>query len=82
MQTGSLQRGKTNDCLGYDSKQSDDDTLELWGMESASVLPLLPGPLWLGVVAPVRVPSISQIGLFNHLLNMKLFNCMQTIDYY
>ena len=26
--------------------------LELWGMQSTSSLPLLPGPLWPGVVAP------------------------------
>ena len=26
--------------------------LELWGMRSTHLLPLLPGPLWLGVVPP------------------------------
>ena len=32
--------------------------LELWGMRST---PTLPGPLWPGVVAPDRVPSMYQI---------------------
>ena len=31
------------------------------GMWSAPSLPLLPGPLWLGVVAPDRVLSMGQI---------------------
>ena len=30
--------------------------LELWGMQSAPSLPLLPGPLWPGVVAPDKDP--------------------------
>ena len=34
---------------------------ELSRMQSASLLPLLPGPLWLGVLAPDRVLSIGQI---------------------
>ena len=38
---------------------------ELWGMWSTPLLPLLPDPLWLGVVAPDRVQSIDQIGLSN-----------------
>ena len=32
---------------------------------------LLPGPLWPGVVVPVRVASMGQIELFNHLLYLK-----------
>ena len=35
------------------------------GMWSTTLLPLLPGPL--GVVVPVRVFSVGQIELFNHL---------------
>ena len=35
-------------------------------MSSTSSLPLLPGPLWLGVVVPVRILSMSQIELFNN----------------
>ena len=35
--------------------------LELWGMRNTPSLPSLPGPLWLGVVAPNRVLSMGQI---------------------
>ena len=38
--------------------------LEFWGMQSTSLLPSLPGPLWLGVVAPDRVRSMGQIQSF------------------
>ena len=34
-------------------------------------LPLIPGPLWSGVVESVRVPSIGQIELFEHLTECK-----------
>ena len=37
-------------------------------LESALSLPLLPGPLWPRVIAPVGIPSMDQIELFNHLL--------------
>ena len=37
--------------------------LELWGMRCTPSLPLLPGPLWPGVVAPDRVLSMGQIEL-------------------
>ena len=33
-------------------------------------LPLLPGPLWPGVVAPDMVLSMGQIELFDHLTVM------------
>ena len=39
--------------------------LELWGMWSTLSLSSLPGPLWLGVVAPGRVLSMGQIELFD-----------------
>ena len=56
-----LQRGKTpNKCPVFDIKQSDG---EVWGVRSALSLPLIPGPLWPGVVAPDRVLSLSQIEL-------------------
>ena len=45
------------------TKQSDGEvpvTLELWGKRSAPSLPLLPGPLWLGVIAQDRVLSMGQ----------------------
>ena len=37
--------------------------LELWEVQSTSLLPSLPGPLWSGVVALDRVLSIGQIEL-------------------
>ena len=55
-----------NECPGYDTKQFDGEvpvTPELWGMWSTPSLPLLPGPLWPVVVAPVRVLSMGQIEL-------------------
>ena len=33
--------------------------LELWGIQSTPSLLLLPGPLWLGVVAPDRALSMG-----------------------
>ena len=38
------------------------------GMWSTPSLRLFPGPLWPGVVVPVRVASMGQIELFNNLL--------------
>ena len=38
-----------NECLGYDTKQSDGEVpavLELWGMQSTPLLPLPPGLEW------------------------------------
>ena len=58
---------RSNDCSDYDC----DELLELWGMWSTLSLPLLPGSLLIGVVVSVRVPSIDQIELFNHLLKLK-----------
>ena len=43
----------------YDTKQSDGEVpamLELWGMWSTLLLPLLPSSLWPGVVAPDKGP--------------------------
>ena len=56
-QTAFLQRGKTpSECPGYDTKQPDE---ELWRIRSTPSLPLLPGPLWSGVVAPDRALSMG-----------------------
>ena len=47
----------------YDTKQSDGKVpvfQELWGMQSTSSFPSLPGPLWPGVIAPERVLSMGQ----------------------
>ena len=51
-----------NECPGYNTKQSDGEIsvmLGLWGIRSTPSLPLLPGPLWPGVVAPDRVLSMG-----------------------
>ena len=48
--------------LIYDIKQPDGEVpvmLELWGMRSTPSLPLLPGPLWPGVVTPDRALSMA-----------------------
>ena len=69
IQTAFLQMGTTpssNECLGYDTKQSDGEVpvmLELWGVRSTTSLQLLPGPLCSEVIAPDRVLSMSQIEL-------------------
>ena len=41
--------------------------LELWGMQSTPSLPLLPGPLWSGMVAPDRALSMGKIELTAYL---------------
>ena len=67
-------------CKGYETEPSDGKALvmELWGIWSTLSLPLLLGPLWPGVVVPVRVLSMGQIELFNNLLYLKPLKCMQT----
>ena len=62
--TAPLQKGKspTQQVSCYDTKQSDGEVpvmLELWGMLSTPLLPSLPGPLWLGLVAPDRALSMG-----------------------
>ena len=52
--------------------------LELWRLESTASLPLLPGPLWVGVVEPVRVPSTDQIEICNHWTHLTV--CKQITD--
>ena len=45
-----------------DTKQSEGEVsviLELWGMRNTPSLPLLLGPLWLGMVAPDMVLSMG-----------------------
>ena len=51
-----------NECPAYDTKQSDGEVsimLGLWGIRSTPSLPLLPGPLWPGMVAPDRALSMG-----------------------
>ena len=53
--------------------QLNHSSLGVWAMWSIPSLPLLSVPLWPWVVAPAKVPSMSQIELFNLLqgINMK-----------
>ena len=56
----------TNECPGYDTKQTDGENtvmLELWGMWSTPSLQSLPGPFRSRVEAPDRVLSMGQIEL-------------------
>ena len=51
-----------NECPAYDTKQSDGEVpvmLEIWGMQITPSLPLLLGPLLLGVLAHDRVLSMG-----------------------
>ena len=55
-------RSPTNECPGYDTKQSDGEVpmmLELWGMRGTPSLPLLLGQLWPGMVARGRAVSMG-----------------------
>ena len=66
--TASLNWSKTlrTSVPDFDTKQSDGVTtlmFELWEIQSTHSLPLLPGPLWPGVVAIDRVLSMCQIEL-------------------
>ena len=73
----------SNNCPGYDIKSDGEaSVVELWGMWSTPLMPLFPVPLWPRVVVPVRVLSMGQIELFNHLLYLKSFKCVQTKDWY
>ena len=56
----------SNECPRYDTKQSDGEALgilELWRMQSAPLLPSLPGPLEPEVVAHDTVLSVGEIEL-------------------
>ena len=65
--TGAVEFTDCNKCLVYDTKKSDDEVmvLEIWGMWSTLLLPLLPSPLWPRVVALDRILSMGQIELFD-----------------
>ena len=49
----------------YDTKPS--PVLDIWGMWSTLSLPLLPDPLWSGVVVSIKVSYIVQLEQFDHL---------------
>ena len=48
-------------CISSLGSDGADLVLKIWGMCSVSLLPLLSGPLWHGMVVPVRVSSMDQI---------------------
>ena len=57
-----VRRPPPNKC----PKQADGEVpvmLELWGMRSTPLLPLLPGPVWSRVVSPDKALSMGQIEL-------------------
>ena len=67
MPIASLQRAKnpySNECPGYDTKMHLMVRQQSWSFGEWGVP---------GVVIPVRVPSMGQIELFNHLLYMRLY---------
>ena len=57
--TAPLQRSKTPTLSVLDMTLNDPVMLELWGMQSTPSLPLLPGLLWPGMVAPDRALSMG-----------------------
>ena len=59
-----------NKCPRYDTKLSDDKAvvLEFWGMGSIFSQSLLSVPLWTGGLVSVRVLSLGQTDINNHLL--------------
>ena len=57
--------GEYTNSINIKQFYSEAPVLELWGMLSIPWLPLLPDPLWHGVVAPDRVLSMNQIELFD-----------------
>ena len=66
--------------LVYDTKQSDDDIpamVELSEMWSTPLLPLLPGPLWPGMVAPDKGPIYG----FNRTNGILMLNCIVRLNY-
>ena len=71
MHTASQQRCKNPPPTGVLNKTLKNlivmapEILKFSGMRSTSSLPLLPGPLSTGVVAPDRVLSMGQIELFD-----------------
>ena len=78
----SLQSGKTpspqrKSCIGHSTIRWWNSSLKVWEMWRPLSLLLLPGPLWLGVVVPVRIPCIGQIEILNHFLYLKSLNKVQ-----
>ena len=55
--------------------------MEFCEMWSTPLLPLLLGPLWPGVVVPVRVPSICLRELFHHFIWNHVFKQMIDVEF-
>ena len=71
-----------NECHGYGTKQSDSKAsvmLEPWWKWSTLSLPLLPGPLWSGMVEADRILSMGQIELFDIQTVCKQMTCVELI---
>ena len=49
--------------------------MEIRGVLSTPLLPLLPSPFWLGVAVPVRVPSIGWINFHAAVVSILLYGC-------
>ena len=71
---------------GYNIKLHLMVRLQFWRSEECwllSSLTLIPGPLWLKVVVPVRLLSMGQTDLFkNYLVLISLFNSISTFKNY
>ena len=64
------------DCISGEEKDHCLTNFQYMTLNNSKI-PLFPVPLWPGVILPVRVPSIDQIEMFNHLQFLKPFNCVQ-----
>ena len=62
---------KKRKCLRYDTKLHLVVRLQFWRSREGSTpsLPLFQGPFWPRVVVPIRVPSMSEIDLFENYYN-------------
>ena len=72
-----------NRCPGYDTKLHLIVRFQFWSIRKYGVtysLPLLPGPLWPGVLVYVRVPSIGQIENVLRKDLHKKCKCEQTMN--
>ena len=70
-------RIKKNECHGYETKPPDGEAPTLESVEY-HFIGITPWSNLTGTVVPVQVPSMGSIELFNHLLDLKPFGCIQT----
>ena len=85
MLIGSIEMGKIHSPSEYprfDIKQYvEAPVLDVEECEVTPSLPLLSCPLWSRVIVLVKVPLTGQSKIFNHLLCLKWFNCVQTNEW-